>query len=278
MTGRSKVGSVVIPVLNAAPMLERLLLELEQQTIREDLTLIVVDNGSADGSVEVAQRYSDVTLHEPQLGISYAKQRGLVEVDTPFVLSIDADCVPAGHDWAEVFVNGLEAAEDSVMGISGPVLPMPSDDRWSQRQDLTPASGWYPNGTLRYIVGGNHAYRTDLLHALGGYPTSAFAAEDAILGRVAHEHGYSFIWAAEGAVLHENPVGWRGYSRKMRQVARYHAALRQKPDSMGRFTAFHGARLVKCVGRSLRHGNLYEAAAQALKISGQIRGTWDVWR
>ncbi len=103
MSGHNtKLASVVIPVLNAAPMLQRLLGALEAQTLRNRMTVIVVDNGSSDGSFDVARRLSDVAVTEPRPGIPYAKQRGLEEVDTPFVLSIDADCLPRDSEWAEV--------------------------------------------------------------------------------------------------------------------------------------------------------------------------------
>jgi glycosyltransferase involved in cell wall biosynthesis len=275
---RQKLASVVIPVLNAAPMLERLLVALERQTLRDQMTIIVVDNGSSDGSFAVARRFCDVAVTEPRRGIPYAKQRGLEEVDTPFVLSIDADCVPGNAEWAEVLVRRLTAASREVLGISGPVFAMPSHDRWSQREDLTPASGRDESGTVRYVVGCNHAHRTSALQSIGGYPVSRFAAEDAALGIRARAQGYLFTWAPEAVVFHENPCGWRGYARKMRQVGRYHADLVERPRSMVRFTAFHGARMIKCVGRDIRHGDPFEATAQFLKISSQVMGAWDIWK
>ena len=273
-----RLASVVIPVLDAAAMLERLLLQLGGQTLRDRMTVIVVDNGSTDGSVDVAKRYADVAVVEARPGIPYAKQRGLEEVDTPFVLSIDADCLPRDAGWAEVLVGSLTAASDEVLGISGPVLPMPSRDRWSQREDLTPASGMDGAGMVSYVVGCNHAHRTTTLRSLGGYPVSRFAAEDAALGIRARAQGYTFTWAPEAVVLHENPVGWRGYARKMRQVGRYHADLVERPRSMVGFTAFHAARMIKCVGRDISHGDLFEATAQSLKISSQVMAGWDIWK
>ena len=79
-------------------------------------------------------------------------------------------------------------------------------------------------------------------------------------------------------MLHENPSGWRGYARKMRQVGRYHADLVERPHSMVRFTVFHAARMVKCVARDIRRGDLFEATADSLLISSQVMGTWDIWR
>jgi biofilm PGA synthesis N-glycosyltransferase PgaC len=274
---KTKLASVIVPALNAAPVLERLLTALEAQTLRGLMTVIVVDNGSSDGTFDLARRLGDVAVTESQLGISYAKQRGLEEVDTEFVLSIDADCLPRDIGWAEALVNGLLEADDEVLGISGPVLPMPTDDRWSQRIELAPTSGRDENGNLLYVVGCNHAHRTTALRSLGGYPVARFAAEDAALGSKALRYGYSFAWAPEAVVLHENPPGWRGYARKMRQVGRYHADSGVPPRSMVQFTLFHGARMIKCIGREIRKGDLFEAEAQALKISSQIMGAWDVW-
>ena len=201
----TRLASVVIPVLNAAPMLERLLVQLDRQTLRDRMTVIVVDNGSSDGSLDVARRYSDVAVNEPRPGIPYAKQRGLEEVDTPFVLSIDADCLPRDSGWAEVLVGGLAAADAGVLGISGPVLPMPSDDRWSQREELTPASGVDESGRIPMSSAAIMPTGLRSCSLSADIPCSRFAAEDAALGIRARAQGYSFTWAPEAVVLHENP-------------------------------------------------------------------------
>ena len=75
-------------------MLERLLVALEMPSLRDRIIVIVVDNVLRGYRCSETTRAMSPSTEQP--GIPYAKQRGLEEVETPFVLSIDADCLPEG--------------------------------------------------------------------------------------------------------------------------------------------------------------------------------------
>lgn len=94
--------SVVVPVLNRAGLIERCLDSIAAQDVRP-LRLIVVDNGSTDGTVEVVRRW--MLAHEPDReltvtlleerrpGAARARQTGLDIVDTEWVYFFDSDDV-----------------------------------------------------------------------------------------------------------------------------------------------------------------------------------------
>nr|WP_227997451.1 glycosyltransferase family 2 protein [Nocardia australiensis] len=86
--------SVVIPVLNEAtaivPCLERL---VDQDAIDE---IIVVDNGSTDGTEAVVREYAQShpkieLIHEPQRGLIPARNTGIDKARGDFIARIDAD-------------------------------------------------------------------------------------------------------------------------------------------------------------------------------------------
>jgi glycosyltransferase involved in cell wall biosynthesis len=84
----------VIPVFNMARFLpETIESVLAQEGCEVDLT--VVDDGSTDGSAEIARRYASDRVRvvdEGRIGgISQARNRGLRECRAPFVLFLDAD-------------------------------------------------------------------------------------------------------------------------------------------------------------------------------------------
>lgn len=87
--------SVLIPILNGAPFLEEALVSLEQQTYR-DFEVLVWDNGSTDGTLEILDRWLPARLPgriyrgQPlSLGLSLAR---LVEVATTELCArMDAD-------------------------------------------------------------------------------------------------------------------------------------------------------------------------------------------
>ncbi len=87
--------SVIIPVFNAAPYLEECLHSVLSQTHRE-LQVIVVDDGSTDGSTEILRRAaaadSRIELHEGERqGVSGARNMGIELARGEFIAFVDAD-------------------------------------------------------------------------------------------------------------------------------------------------------------------------------------------
>jgi cellulose synthase/poly-beta-1,6-N-acetylglucosamine synthase-like glycosyltransferase len=92
--------SVVVCCYNSARRLPQTLAHLASQQVAEEIPweVIVIDNASTDGTAEVAQRSwpqgSTVPLrivHEPRLGLSYARARGFSEARYEIVSFVDDD-------------------------------------------------------------------------------------------------------------------------------------------------------------------------------------------
>jgi glycosyltransferase involved in cell wall biosynthesis len=195
---------------------------------REPVDVVVVDNGSTDASVAVAERFGATVARCERQGVSYARNAGLALVRTPLMLSLDADCVPRSG-WAGRLVDALAPAGDDVVGVAGRTVPRPHPDRWSQRPEVTPHPALDEHGQPLYAVGGNACYRTELLRELGGFPP--FGADDAALGAVARAAGLRFVSEPGAVVEHANPIGVRGYVRQMRKVGGYWGEL--DPEAIG---------------------------------------------
>lgn len=91
--------TIVIPVRDRAKIVERTLDSVAQQDFRP-IKLIIVDNGSTDNTAAVIEQWvkkhqsSDFTvqfINEPTAGATYARNRGLDEVTTPYVMFFDSD-------------------------------------------------------------------------------------------------------------------------------------------------------------------------------------------
>ncbi len=75
--------------------------------------LIVVDNGSSDGTADLVERCGLSVVRESRVGIDFARQRALEEARGRFVLSVDADCLypPGwGHDMVRILREEPEQA------------------------------------------------------------------------------------------------------------------------------------------------------------------------
>jgi glycosyltransferase involved in cell wall biosynthesis len=109
--------SVVIPCLNEANSLafcvEKAISSFRKAGLRGEV--IVADNGSTDGSIEIAEFNGARVLHVSERGYGAALKAGIAAARGEYVIMGDAD---DSYDFSEVpnFVNELRRGYDLVMG------------------------------------------------------------------------------------------------------------------------------------------------------------------
>jgi glycosyltransferase involved in cell wall biosynthesis len=108
--------SAVIRVRNAAADLARCLAALRAQTLPAStaLELIVVDNESTDGSVEVALQHGALIVPISQAEFSWGRalNLGIGRSRGTIVLLLSADVEPVGRNWLEQMLTPLLATSD----------------------------------------------------------------------------------------------------------------------------------------------------------------------
>lgn len=144
--------------------------------------IIVVDNGSTDGTRDVARSFPDVlVVEEPEKSLSKARQRGFAIATGNLLASIDADN-RIDRAWLDRVKEHFETSERLVC-LSGPYR-CTDIPRWQTLllSFLEGAAQW-----VRYVLGirenkiagGNAVYRMDALRSVGGFDVShAFYGED----------------------------------------------------------------------------------------------------
>src|SRR5580700_6701239 len=109
--------SVVIPCLNEAKSLgfcvEKAVTAFSKAGLRGEV--IVADNGSTDGSIEIAEVSGARVIHVVERGYGAALKRGITCTRGKYVIMGDAD---DSYDFSEVpnFVHKLRQGYDLVMG------------------------------------------------------------------------------------------------------------------------------------------------------------------
>ena len=82
--------TVVVPAFNAAPYLAVTLQSLKEQTAVPE-RVVVVDDGSTDDTVAIAEQHGVDCIRQANRGPGAARNRGLQVATTPFVAFLDAD-------------------------------------------------------------------------------------------------------------------------------------------------------------------------------------------
>ena len=109
--------SVVIPCLNEAGTIEQCVKQAVETLEAAGLAgeVVVADNGSDDGSAELARRAGAVVVHEPRRGYGSAYLAGFGAAQGRFIVMADADLT---YDFGDIprFVKELSDGADLVMG------------------------------------------------------------------------------------------------------------------------------------------------------------------
>jgi glycosyltransferase involved in cell wall biosynthesis len=109
--------TVVIPCLNEAETIGESVRRARAALGRLDrpCEVLVVDNGSDDGSAELAAAAGARVIHEPRRGYGSAYLAGFAAAETDYLVMVDADLT---YDFEEIprFVSELDAGYELVIG------------------------------------------------------------------------------------------------------------------------------------------------------------------
>lgn len=119
---------VVLPVLDEADAIPGVLASLP-----DDFRAIVVDNGSTDGSADVARDAGATVVVEPQQGFGAACWAGLTAARSDVVCFMDCDGSFSGADLTQVATPVVEETSDLVLGARTDARGWPLHARLANR-------------------------------------------------------------------------------------------------------------------------------------------------
>jgi glycosyltransferase involved in cell wall biosynthesis len=169
------VVSVVVPVRNAEGFLGEQLESLARQTYVGAWEVIISDNASTDGTVEIARTFADrlpglvVVDAGGKRGASHARNVGVERASGALLLFCDADDV-THPDW----VGGMVEASgegDLIRGTWEYGLLNDTDRQpWmSTAEEVRRAREHKKRGFMPYVPGGNCGVWRDVVEALAGW-------------------------------------------------------------------------------------------------------------
>jgi GT2 family glycosyltransferase len=210
-------ASVVVPFYNSGDVLGACLDALLSQNIsRDQYEIIAVDDGSTDGSAEVARGKGVKLLQQENRGAPAARNTGIEAAAGEWIAFTDADCVPS-RGWLRALLAAVDKAGSSgpVLGAAGSVAGHPSASSASRFVDL---SGGFDterhlsHPLFPFAPSGSVMYRRDALNAVGGFDERFITYDSCDLHtRLRTQVGGAFVFAKSAMVLHRHRESWGGY-------------------------------------------------------------------
>lgn len=220
--------AVVIPSWNSVELLPRCLDSLAGQGV--ELEVLVVDNGSSDGSVPYLERRGTPCLSLPRnVGFAAAVNLGASRVTAPLVLSLNADT--ALEPGVVESLLSVLADDPSLGGVQPRILQLEATGTPTLATARLYSAGQALTGDGRAVeVGAGMEQRPELLQRreifgvcgaacllrrelfddLGGYDERYFAFyEDVDLNVRARIAGWRFEFVPEAVVWHRGNASWQ---------------------------------------------------------------------
>src|SRR5215213_2921854 len=155
---RRGLVSVVLPVRNERRHLGDQLSALAEQTYDGPWELVVVDNGSTDGSGDVARSFAPRVpalrvVSAPRRGLNHARNAGVRAARGEVLAFCDADDV-AAPGWLAALVEALDGEVD-IAGGALERFALNDGDARTWRTSISWTDMRLPNGFFEYVPGGN---------------------------------------------------------------------------------------------------------------------------
>lgn len=225
--------SVLLAVRNGEPFLRYQLLALERQACSFAWEVIIIDNGSTDGSAATARTFVDrlphfTLLYENTPGKSYALNLGISAARGKYLIIADADD-EAAEDYLQRMSEGLDTY-DVVGGyletklLNAPVAQNPSITNTEMPVFL---------GFLPAIPGCTLGIRASVLDKVGLFDVNLKLGEDIDVCWRAHALGATFGRQLDAVLHNRRPAtNWEAF-KKARGYSHAYVWLYERYRSQG---------------------------------------------
>ena len=221
MTEPKPLYSVIVPAYQAAATIGLCLDALNAQTVTRDLyEVIVVDDGSTDGTGEIARCAGAQVIVQPNSGAAAARNRGAAVARGDLLLFTDADCAPV-PGWIAALVAPF--VDEHVAGAKGTYLTdqralvsrftqLEYQDRYDRMADVE---------SIDFVDTYSAAYRRDIFLANAGFDPAFRFDEDQEFSFRLTEKGYRLVFAPAAQVYHRHNATLAAYIRRKFLMARW---------------------------------------------------------
>jgi len=210
--------SIVIRAYNESQHLPRLLEGIVLQSIK-DVEVILVDSGSTDSTIQIAEKYGAKIVHIPSNEFTFGRSLnfGIQAAIHEYIIIASAHVYPVYPDWLESL---LHLFEDEKVALTYGKQRGPVTAKYSEQQIY---HRWYPdagnpNQVTAFCNNANAAIRRSLWEK-NPYDETLTGLEDLAWAKWVKEQGYKIAYVPEAEIIHIHNETPRGVYNRYRREA-----------------------------------------------------------
>ncbi len=271
--------SIVIRAYNEEQHIGKLLTGIEQQTFQDKETLIV-DSGSTDATLEIANRFDVKVVNIDSRDFTFGRSlnRGIIEAKGRYIVIISAHCFPVYPDWLEQL---LKPFEDQRVAVSYGKQRGADSNHFSEHQffqtyfpDISQPDQGQPythnaNAAIRRSLWEQHPYNEEIT-----------GLEDLAWSSWAKTQGHTIAYMSEAEIVHIHKETFKQVHNRYRREA---IAMKQLlPESSFSIRNMIGMFLQKTISdlsQARKEGKFRKEFIGILRFRlVQYLGTWQGYR
>jgi len=271
--------SIIIRAYNEAQRLPRLLEGIQQQTVK-DVEIILVDSGSTDGTVSIAESFDARIVRIPSDEFTFGRSLnfGVRVARRESVVIASAHVYPVYPDWLECLLRPFD--DEQVALVYGKQRGMETS-KFSEHQIFRQ---WFPEVDVArqdspFCNNANAAIRRSLWEE-HPYDETLTGLEDLAWAKWAQWAGYAVSYAAHAEIIHvhnETPGGI--YNRYRREAMAFKRIFPESHFNMYDFTRLAATNILSDLFHAARQRVLWRTFASIFWFRyNQFWGTYQGYR
>ncbi|MGH9537516.1 MAG: glycosyltransferase family 2 protein [Terriglobales bacterium] len=277
--------SVIVPTYNRLPILKKCLAALQAQTLAaNDFEVIVIDDGSSDGTEEMLRNYRAPFrfqyLRQTNSGTGAARRNGVAHASGEFLLLMNDDTICDRDALKEHLQVQREYASEHWAVLGNFVYPAAARQRALTRYfcvdpfmfpQVSMEEGC-PYGYSQFITC-NLSVRRDAVVEAGSFDSTYKLSEDTELGIRLYERGYRVLYHPDAHAFHDHlPYPARNLIRRARvygadyfyMFGRHPRVMKEWPMPV-KLTAMDEENAIRIIGYVEEHRQEVEQAMTAVE-------------
>lgn len=275
--------TVIIPTLNAADRIERLIETLLMQSVLPE-EIVVVDSQSEDGTLERAQSYERVrtaTVERNTFDHGGTRDMAIRACDVPFVVLLTQDALPMDAHCMESLLSAFD--DETVAAACGRQIAYPDareaeklvrSFRYPDESRVWSAEDIPKLGIRAYLLSDVcAAYRRSAYEKVGGFEHPILTNEDMLIAADFLRAGYRLAYCSEARVWHSHNNTLQQEYERNRKIGRFLARYGDRFSDSGELG--EGARMVREISIGLlKRGKIGEWIAFGANCAARMLGNF----